>query len=128
MILNGGYKLNKFILSSIVSNKKIIIEQTDESYPYLQVDIINKKGDTIKHFYIDRIRFKKILDKYEIDENTIGLHEKNSWAINNVRNGVNAFAFNSKAIKENIIRRLERWGYKVECIPIDKPFIIYTIT
>ena len=128
MILNGGYKLNKFILSSIASNRKIIIKQTDESYPYLQVDIINKKGDIIKHFYINRIRFKKILDKYEIEEDTIGLQEKNLWAMNNVRNGINAFAFNNKAIKENIIKRLERWGYKVECIPIDKPFIIYTIT
>lgn len=128
MILNGSYKLNRFILSSIASNRTITIEQTNESYPYLQVDIINKKSNTIKHFYIDRTRFKKLLDKYEIEEDTMGLREKNSWAIDNVRNGINAFAFNNKAIKENVIKRLERWGYKVKCMPIDKPFIIYTIT
>lgn len=128
MILNGGYKLNKFILSSIVSNREIIIEQTNKSYPYLQVSVINKKSNTINHFYIDRTRFKKILDKYEIEDNTMGLREKYQCTMDNIRDGKTAFTFSDKAIKENIINRLERWGYKIEVIPFNKPFKIYTIT
>ena len=89
MILGGSYKLNKFVLSSIVSNRKIVIEQTDKSYPYFQVDIINKEGNTIKQFHINKTRFKRLLDKYEIDENSIGLREKHSWTMYDVRGGIN---------------------------------------
>lgn len=128
MILNGGYKLNKFILSSIISNREIIIEQTNKSYPYLQVDVINKKSNTINHFYIDRTRFKKILDKYEIEDNIMGLREKYQCMMDNIRDGKTAFAFSDKAIKENIINRLERWGYKIEVTPLNKPFKIFTIS